>query len=161
MPVNATVDRTINAPKDIVWDILDDFPTISAWSAGIKQSFTTGDTDKVTGLGAERQCILDDAGKKVLDERISAYRPGESMTIDVWNVQGLPLKSSQATFSVRSTGPNTTVATIEAAAVPKLPNVFVRLLHGLLSNGIAKNFGGLLDELAAAAEQRASQAANS
>jgi len=152
MPINASTNRTINAPKDVVWEILDDFPTISAWSAGIKQSFSTGDTSKTTGLGAERQCILDDRGKKTLDERISAYEPGESMTIDVWNIEGLPLHSSQATFSVRSTGPNTTVATIDASAVPKLPGFMVKLLNGPLSKGIAKNFAGLLDELAAAAE---------
>ncbi len=157
MPVNATTSRTIDAPKETVWAILDDFPTISAWSAGIKQSFTTGDTAKVTGLGAERQCVLDDRGTKVLDERISAYTPGESMTIDVWNVKGLPIRSSQATFSVRSIDSNTTVATIEAVAVPKLPGIMVTLLQWPLSKGITKNFSGLLDELASAAEAKSVQ----
>lgn len=154
MSVTATTNRTINAPKEVVWAILDDFPTISAWSAGIKRSFSTGDTTKVTGLGAQRQCILDDAGKKVLDERISAYTPGESMTIDVWNIEGLPLKSSRATFSVRATGPNTTVASIEAEAHPKLPGPLVRLLRGPLSKGVTKSFSGLLDELANASEEQ-------
>lgn len=157
MPVKARTTRTINASKDTVWTILDDFPAISAWSAGIKQSLTTGDTSKTTGLGAERQCVLDDGGKKVLDERISAYTPGESMTIDVWNVKGLPLKSSRATFAVRAEGPNVTVATIEAEVTPKLPGVLVKVFHGVLSKGIAKNFAGLLQELATAAERQGSQ----
>lgn len=159
MSVTATTKRTINAPKDVVWEILDDFPTISAWSAGIQQSFSTGDTTKTTGLGAERQCVLDTAGKKVLSERISAYTAGESMTIDVWDIKGLPLKSSKTTFSVRATGPNTTVATIEAEAHPKLPAFLVRLLRAPLSKGVAKSFSGLLDELATTAEKHAKPAA--
>ncbi len=150
MPVKAHTRRTINAPKEIVWEILDDFPTIASWSAGIQKSFTTGDTELTTGLGAERRCEL--GGKKILDERISAYTPGESMTIDVWNVEGLPLRSSKTTFSVRSTGPGTTVATIDTEAVPKLPGFLVALLRPVLSKAIAKNFAGLLDELAVASE---------
>ena len=152
MPVKAQARRTINAPKDVVWEILDDFPTISAWSAGIKKSFTTGDTDKVTGLGAERRCEL--GGKKVLDERISDYKSGESMTIDVWNVEGLPLKSSQVTFSLRDAGDGTTEAIIDASATPKLPGFLVALMRPLIAKGVSKQFGGLLDELADESEAR-------
>lgn len=152
MAVKATVTRSINAPKEVVWAVLDDFPRIAAWSAGIRNSYTTGDPDHVTGLGAERRCEL--GGNKVLDERISEYREGESMTIDVWNVEGLPLESSRATFSVRSTGAGTTEATIDAEAVPKLPAVVQKLIGPILSKGIARNFRGLLDELAAEAESR-------
>lgn len=150
MAVKAQVTRSINAPKDAVWAVLDDFPRIAAWSAGIQNSYTTGDGSKETGLGAERRCEL--GGKKALDERISAYTEGESMTVDVWNVEGLPLKSSQATFSVRSTGAGTTEASIDATAVPKLPGFLVALLRPVLSKAIAKNFAGLLDELATEAE---------
>lgn len=152
MSVTARATRTVNAPKEVVWSVLDDFPGIAAWSAGIQKSYTTGDTELVTGLGAERRCEL--GGNKVLDERISAYTAGESMTIDVWNVEGLPLRSSTATFSVRDNGDGTTEAIIDAAAVPKLPGLLVRLMAPVLSKGIAKNFGGLLDELATAAEQQ-------
>ena len=152
MSINATTSRHINAPKEAVWAVLDDFPTIASWSAGIQKSFTTGDTDLVPGLGAERRCEL--GGDKILDERISAYDEGNSMTIDVWNVEGLPLKSSKATFSVRSMGDGTSEATIEAEAEPKVPGFVQKLLGGVLSKGIAKNFSGLLDELAAEAELR-------
>ena len=152
MTVTATARRTIDAPKEAVWAVLDDFPTIAAWSAGIKKSYTTGEADRVTGLGAERRCEL--GGKKVLDERISAYEEGTSMTVDVWNVEGLPLKSSQAKFTVRATGEGTSEAIIEASAEPKLPGFVQKLLGGMLSKGISKNFGGLLDELAAEAERQ-------
>ena len=156
MPVKAHTKRTINAPKEIVWKILDDYPTIASWSAGIQKSFTTGDTELTTGLGAERRCEL--GGNKVLDEKISAYTPGESMTIDVWHVEGLPLKSSQATFAVRDLGDGQTEATIDAVAIPKIPGIIVTLLGPIISKGLAKNFGGLLDELAAASEQALEEA---
>lgn len=151
MPIKAKASRGVNAPKEKVWAVLDDFPGIASWSAGIQNSYTTGDENNVTGLGAERRCEL--GGKKILDERISAYTAGESMTIDVWNVEGLPLKSSQATFSVHATGPETSEVRINAEAVPKLPGFIVTLLGPLLAKGISKNFSGILDELAAIAEQ--------
>lgn len=152
MAVPAHASRVINAPVEVVWAVLDDFPRIAAWSAGIKNSYTTGDGATATGLGAERRCEL--GGKKVLDERISAYTEGESMTVDVWNVEGLPLKSSQVTFSVRATGPDTTEARVDGQVVPKLPGVLVALARPLMAKGIGKNFGGLLDELAAESESR-------
>lgn len=152
MPVKANVSRRVDAPKEVVWAVLDDFSGIASWSAGIQKSYSTGDTEVVTGLGAERRCEL--GGSKILDERISAYTEGESMTIDVWNVEGLPLKSSKATFSVRSTGVNTAEASIGAEAVPKIPGFVVSLIGPLLSKAVAKNFAGLLDELAAEAESR-------
>ena len=151
MTVTAHTTRTADAPKDVVWAVLDDFAGIASWSAGIQNSYTTGDAALVTGLGAERRCEL--GGGKVLDERISAYTPGESMTVDVWNVEGLPLESSVATFSVRATGPDTSEISIDAEAVPKLPGFLVTLMRPVLAKGIAKQFGGLLDELAAEAER--------
>lgn len=153
MTVTATTHRSINAPKEVVWEVLDSFPDIAAWSAGIQKSYTTGDATKVTGVGAERRCEL--GGSKILDERIAAYTEGESMTIDVWNVEGLPLKSSKATFSVRATGNGTSEASIDAEAEPKIPGVVQKIIGPVLSKGIAKNFSGLLDELAAEAESRA------
>ncbi len=152
MTVKARTQRSINAPKQVVWEILDDFPAIAGWSAGVQKSYTTGDTENTTGIGAERRCEL--GGKKLLDERIAAYTEGESMTIDVWNVEGLPLKSSKTTFGVRATGDDTSEAFIEAEAEPKIPGVIQKLMHPILAKSIAKNFSGLLDELAAEAEGR-------
>lgn len=152
MSVSAKVSRSVAAPSDFVWAVLDDFPNIAGWSAGIQKSYTTGDTDTGTGLGAERRCEL--GGKKILDERISEYVDGERMTVDVWNVEGLPLRSSKATFAVRPTGAGTTEATIDAEVTPKLPAFLVKLVGPLLSKAIAKNFAGLLDELATEAESR-------
>ncbi|MCP3990928.1 MAG: SRPBCC family protein [Actinomycetia bacterium] len=152
MPAHARVQRTVNAPKEVVWEILDDFPGIANWSAGIQKSFTTGDASKVTGLGAERRCEL--GGEKLLDERISAYTEGQSMTVDVWNVEGLPLKSSLTTFSVRAVDDDSTEVTVAAEAVPKMPGFLAGLLSPMASRFMAKNFSGLLDELATEAESQ-------
>ncbi len=153
MPVKAQTQRTINAPQEAVWAVLDDFPAIAGWSAGIQKSYTTGTTDLATGVGAERRCEL--GGNKILDERVSAYTPGQSMTVDVWNIEGLPLKSSQTTFSVHTTGPGTSEARIQAEVTPKAPGFIVKLAGPLMAKGIAKHFSGLLDELAQEAERKA------
>ncbi|MEM7326763.1 MAG: SRPBCC family protein [Actinomycetota bacterium] len=150
VPIHTT--RTIDAPADAVWAVLDDFADISAWSAGIQNSYTTGDGVTATGLGAERRCEL--GAGKILDEKISAYTEGESMTVDVWNVEGLPLRSSRATFSVRSIGEGRSEATVDAEAVPKMPGFLVALMRPVLSRAFAKNFSGLLDELATEAVAR-------
>lgn len=151
MTVDATAQRRVEAPRETVWQVLDDFPNISAWSAGILNSYSTGD-GIATGLGAERRCEL--GGKKVLDERITDYRDGESITIHVHNVEGLPLNESITTFSVTAGAENTSVVSVHAEASPKLPGVLVSLMRPLIARGLSKNLGGLLDELAAAAEQR-------
>ncbi len=152
MPAHARVQRTVNAPKEVVWEILDDFPGIANWSAGIQKSFTTGDASKVTGLGAERRCEL--GGEKLLDERISAYTEGQSMTVDVWNVEGLPLKSSLTTFSVRAVDDDSTEVTVDAEAVAKMPGFLAGLLNPMVSRFLVKSFSGVLDELATEAESR-------
>lgn len=152
MSVNSTTSRSINASKEVVWAVLDDFGGISAWNSGVQNSFTTGDESQNTGLGAERRCEL--GGKKIVDERITAYTEGESMTVDVWNVEGLPLKSSLVAFTVAATGSTTSEVKLDAQAVPKLPGFLVKLMGPLLSKSVAKQFAGLLDELATEAEKR-------
>jgi carbon monoxide dehydrogenase subunit G len=137
MSVHAHTSRGIDAPTDVVWSVLDDFPRVSAWSAGIQDSYTTGDHATVTGLGAERRCEL--GGKKI---------------VDIWNVQGLPMESSQVTFSVRSTGPTTSEVTIDAEAHLKMPGILVKVMGPLAVKPLTKNFSRLLDELAEEAEHR-------
>ena len=152
MTINATVSRPANAPKEVVWEILDEFPRISSWTAGIQNSYTTGD-GTVTGLGAERRCEL--GGNKILDERIVEYREGESMTIEVWNIEGLPMRSTRATFSVHARSDGTSETRVVAAVEPKVPGVVQKVMGAAMSKAIAKNFGGLLEELATEAEARA------
>lgn len=151
MTVKAKTSKIIDAPKDIVWDVLDDYGNIANWSAGIEKSFTTGVS--ATGLGAERVCEL--GGKKKLQERITHYEPGEAMTINVFGVTGLPVKGSDTRFSVRANPDGTTEASIDAEMTPKMPGIVVKLMNGVIAGQVRKQFGGLLDELGTEAEQRA------
>lgn len=153
MSVSANVSRRIDAPTEVVWGVVNDFPNIAAWSAGIQSSYTSGADGAETGLGAERRCEL--GGGKILDERISDYIEGSSMTIHVYGVKGLPVKSSLVTFSVRPAADGGTEAVIDAELTPKLPGFVVSLAKGVLSKQVAKQFGGLLDEWATESEKRA------
>ena len=153
MNVSASVNRRIEAPTEVVWGVVDDFADIAAWSAGIQSSYTTGADGAETGLGAERRCEL--GGGKILDERITDYIEGRSMTIHVHGVKGLPVRSSLVTFSVRQAVNGGTEAVIDAEMSPKLPGFVVALGRGMLSRKVAQQFGGLLDEWATESEKRA------
>ena len=104
--LSATV--TIDAPKSVVWSILDDFTNIQDWTSQVKTSVQLGDTAQ--GLGAGRQCELAPFGKT--DERIIEYVPEDTMVIELTNIKGLPLKRSVTRFSLEAIDDNTTKVTM-------------------------------------------------
>lgn len=49
-----TVRRSIDAPREQVWEILADYGNIASWSSGVAKSGIVG--KRATGIGAVRQC---------------------------------------------------------------------------------------------------------
>lgn len=98
MSLQISVQREVDAPADAAWAVVDDFANIANWTSSIQRSELVGDSNLASGLGAERVCELGPG--KVLEERIVEYTDGERLTIDVYGVRGLPVKSSLSTFTV-------------------------------------------------------------
>ena len=95
----------INAPKQKVWNALADFGNVQAMSPGITNSFLT--SDQKNGVGAKRHCDLTAYGAE-LEERISEWNEGESLTIDIYESKNIPLVvDMSATFSLAENGNNT------------------------------------------------------
>ncbi len=144
MPVETSTSRVIPSPARTVWSVIDDFPNIADWTTGVLQSVGTT-IDQSTGIGAERTCDL--GGTKRLYERISAYIPGESMTVQIVRAEGLPIRESKATFAVRPIGEDHAEVTVEMSISPKMPDLLVRLFRPAIARKAATDFSRVLEEL--------------
>ena len=94
------IDRQIiiAAPKQKVWDTLADFGNVMNLSPNITKSYLT--SEQKNGLGATRHCDFLAMGAEV-DEKISQWDEGHSLTIDLFNPKNLPMmKGMQAHFEV-------------------------------------------------------------
>lgn len=152
MSLQISVQREVDAPADAAWAVVDDFANIANWTSSIQRSELVGDSNLASGLGAERVCELGPG--KVLEERIVEYTDGERLTIDVYGVRGLPVKSSLSTFTVSAKGNGRSTITFDAEVVPKMPAFIVSLLRPVLTKRFSALQVRLLDEWAAAAEAR-------
>lgn len=96
-----SVEKTINAPKDKVWELLADFQNIDFFNDAINKSYLIENSEN-GGLGATRHCDLSD-GKNYLKERVLKWDEGEGMTIDIY-ATSMPIKSNIVRFEVESFG---------------------------------------------------------
>ncbi len=135
---NLSSTVTINAPKEVVWDILDDFTNIQDWTGQVKTSVQLGEVGQ--GLGAGRQCDLAPFGKA--DERIIEYVYGEKMVIELTNIKKLPIKRSATTFSLKSLDDSTTEVTISP-----IPEIKGGPVSGILASRVEKRLPAGLDDL--------------
>jgi len=93
-----TVTHHIDAPVEKVWEVLNDFGSISEWSPGVKRSALT--SDGPVGEGSTRHCDFAPMGG--VDERIEAYTTGERMKINLFATQKLPISGAIADFNIAS-----------------------------------------------------------
>jgi carbon monoxide dehydrogenase subunit G len=95
----------INAPKAKVWEVLADIGNVSKLSKGVVKSYLT--SDKKNGLDATRHCDLAQFGAQV-EERITAWKEGESMTINIYERKNLPLMVDvNGSFELKEEGDKT------------------------------------------------------
>lgn len=151
---NISESVVINAPKDVVWEVLADFPNIADWTASLKSSVQT--SEAFNGVGAERHCELVPFGS--LDERIVEWVPGEKIVIDVYKTTKIPVKRSLTTFSLEAIDAGTTRATMapepEAKGGPMAGVIEKRIRKGLPKAAVS-----LLNELKATTERQNQAAA--
>jgi len=78
----------IDAPKQKVWDALDDFGNVQNMSPNISKSYLT--TEQKNGVGTERHCDFTAMGAQV-EERIVEWNEGESLKIDIYERKNMPM----------------------------------------------------------------------
>lgn len=99
-----TISREIeiNAPKQEVWKVISKFGDICNSSPGVERSYVTSKQQE--GVGATRHCDLTMNGA-TLEEKITEWIEGESLKIDVFELNNLPgVKTMQADFKIRGNG---------------------------------------------------------
>ena len=136
------VKRHIEAPSSDVWAVLADFPNISSWNAGVKNSFST--SDATGGVGAQRHCDLSPMG--ALEETVKVWEPEARMEISIDSAEGLPIHAGLATFVLQSSESGTDVSVVYSYQ-PKFG--FLGQLMGrlMLDSQLSKGFTDFLKDL--------------
>jgi uncharacterized membrane protein len=102
-------ELTINASKDVVWNVWAQFNNVADYAASIPKSYSLA--GKSSGLGASRRC---DISKTVqVDEMITEWLPGERYTMEVIASKGVPIKTMEVSYMVARNDTETTLVTIE------------------------------------------------
>ncbi len=96
-------ETIIRAPVGQVWDIWSAFGNVADYVPAIPKSYLI--TDVELGIGAQRRCDISD--KQIVDEEITEWIPGESYTLAVTRVEGVPMDSLIAQCKVLPEGPDT------------------------------------------------------
>jgi len=142
---NVTLNRTIAAPRSKVWAVLADFPNISTWNDGVKNSVSTSSATE--GVGAQRHCDLAPLGG--LEETVREWEEGTKMAISIDSASKLPLKEGLATFTMSDDGDNTQFD-LSYDYQPKFGPVG-SLFGPVFDKQFKKGFNGFLDNLETAA----------
>lgn len=137
------VTQEIDAPSEIVWGVLADFPNIADWNGGVKKSFNTdGQTE---GLGATRHCDLKPAGS--VKETVREWDAGKKLVVSIDSAKRLPLKSGLATFDLDSGDDATTTRVDVTYEYEPRWAVLDKVFGGVLDKQFTKGFTGFLSDL--------------
>ena len=144
---NVNLSKKIDASRQVVWDVLADFPNIANWNSGVKKSYSTNDA--VDGVGATRHCDLAPAG--ALEETIREWEPNTRMVISIDAAKKAPIKSGLGTFVLTGDDAGPTEVAVQLDFAPKGGAIGNLLFGKLLDKQFNKGFIGTLDDLDSAA----------
>lgn len=144
---HVTLQRRIEAPRSAVWAVLADYPNISAWNSGVKESHATSDATE--GIGATRHCDLAPVGG--LEETIRKWEPETTLAISIDSASKLPMKKGLATFELADDGDATDFG-FDYEYEPR-GGPLAALIGPMLDRQFRKGFGGFLDDLETAAKK--------
>lgn len=113
-----SIDRTISAPVDVVWDSWDDFGNIFKFNPQVQSSNILSSSDVMTGMGARRECNFID-GKNWVREEITDYVEMQRMTISVYD-GSLPVKNMLVEIEFRELAHDQTVVKVMAKFEPRM-----------------------------------------
>jgi len=131
----------INAPKEKVWSVVSDYGNVYLTSPNVAKSFIT--SDKKSGVGATRHCDFVGGGNVAVEEVITNWKDGESLTIDITEFKNFPMiKSLEGDFSVKSQGSQTLLSGI---VTYEMLNFFGKIMNVLMmKRTLNKNWANFL-----------------
>lgn len=134
-----TIDRQIDAPVGKVWEVLNDFGSISRWNPGVTESALT--SQGPVGEGSTRHCDFAPFGG--VNERIDRYEPDQRMTVNLYETFKLPISGATADFKL---APNDEGTALTLHYDYQL-NLLGRMLKGYTDKQLRKGLGGLAKSL--------------
>ena len=146
---HVNLSKKIDAPRQVIWDILADFGNVADWNTGINKSHSTGDA--ANGVGATRYCDLGPGG--ALDETIREWEPNRRMAISIDAATKAPIKGALGTFVLTGDDNGPTEVALQFDYTPKggpIGNIFGRVLDKQFTKG----FHGYFEDLDSTATQR-------
>lgn len=138
---NVTVERTISAPIDKVWESWDQFGSIYRFNPNLKGSRLINNSPE-SGIGARRQCDLAD-GKNYIRERVIGYTPNKEMIIDIYEGT-MPLKKAVATLRLDAVNDRTTRVSMSMDFEPKM-GLLGKMMVPMMKPQFARMLGALLE----------------
>ena len=143
------LSKKIDAPRQVIWDILADFANIADWNTGINESHSTSDT--ANGVGATRHCDLGPGGE--LDETIREWEPNQRMAVSIDAATKAPIKGALGTFVLTGDDAGPIDVALQFEYTPKGGSIG-NLLGKVLDKQFTKSFHGYLNDLDSTATQR-------
>ena len=143
------LSKKIDAPRQVIWDILADFANVADWNTGVNESHST--SDAANGVGATRHCDLGPGG--AIEETIREWEPNQSMAVSIDAATKAPIKGALGTFVLTGDDAGPIEVTMQFDYTPKggpIGNLFGKLLDKQFTKG----FHGFLNDLDSTAIQR-------
>lgn len=116
---------TINAPKDQVWAVLEDFNNVYTWAPGVSESHGLG--NKQQEVGAARFCKLADFGN--IDEVVTEWKKGDGFTYTVSPLG--PLNNAVSRWTLTKIDAQSTRLEVEFAYDIRF-GLFGKMMHSLV-----------------------------
>ncbi len=138
-----SVEKRIDASADRVWKIVADFGNVSVFNPLVERAELLSRNDR--GLDAKRVCHL--YNKKSAVEEIDEWQEGVGFTVSIIDAP-MPLNNVKARLGVRSTGANTSVATMEMSYDPKYGPLGLLINALILKSAMRKMLSRVLTGLA-------------
>lgn len=109
--------RVINAPPAAVWDVLDDFGSLSSWADNVDHSCVLQNGPDGPGVGTSRRVQV---GRNTLVERIIEYTPRTTLG---YAIDGLPPRLGRVTnhWTITPAGTGTAVTLTSAVQIGNNP----------------------------------------
>jgi uncharacterized protein YndB with AHSA1/START domain len=145
-----TITRQIDAPVEVVWEVLNDFGDIQKWSPGVKASELT--SQGPIAEGSTRHCDFAPFGG--VEERIDRHQPNERLTVHIFGTSRLPISDAVADFNIAPYNGGTELTIHYSYTV----NSLGRLVRGYTDKQMTKGIGGMARGLQIESERAAAAA---